>query len=129
MAFDTKPATVTLKPVGVNPTVGPQRRALVVARNPIESVAVPSPMTRDTGVSTPWWWRTGRFGYEGWRGVGSIDPSFRFLRNQNKVEHKNGGWMDGIGGCPNVGGICMMSTRLVVTNSPSTTIPGVTNIA
>ena len=90
MAFDPEPATVTLKPVAVNPTVGPQRRALVVARNPIVSVAVPSPMARDPSVSTPWWWRTGRFGYEGWRGVGSINPSFRFLRNQNKAEDQDG---------------------------------------
>jgi len=45
------------------------KRALVVARNPVVSVAVPSPMARDPSLSTPWWWRTGRFGYEGWRGV------------------------------------------------------------
>jgi hypothetical protein len=77
MAFDPEPATVTLKPVAVNPTVGPQRRALVVARNPIVSVAVPSPMAKDPNVSTPaWWWWTGCFGYEFWRGIGSINPSF-----------------------------------------------------
>ena len=49
MAFDPEPATVTLKPVAVNPTIGSQRRALVVARNPIVSVAVPSPMARNPG--------------------------------------------------------------------------------
>jgi hypothetical protein len=31
-----------------------------------------------------------RFGYEGWRGVGSINPSFLFLRNENKAEDQDG---------------------------------------
>jgi len=50
MAFDPEPPTVTLKPVAVNPSVGPQRRALVMARNPIVSVAVPPPMARNPSV-------------------------------------------------------------------------------
>jgi hypothetical protein len=76
MAFDPEPATVTLKPVAVYPTVGPDRRALVMARNPIVSVTVPSPMTRDPGVSTPRWWWTGCFGYEVRRGVGCVNSGF-----------------------------------------------------
>jgi hypothetical protein len=76
VTFDPEPATVTLKPVAVNPSVGPQRRALVMARNPIVPVAVPPPMARNPSVSTPWWWRTGRFGYESWRGSVSVNPCF-----------------------------------------------------
>jgi len=47
-----------------------------MARNPIVSVAVPPPMARNPSVSTPWWWRTGRFGYESWRGSVSVNPCF-----------------------------------------------------
>jgi hypothetical protein len=76
MAFDPEPSTVVLKPVAVNPSVGPQGRALVMARNPFVSVVVPSPMARDPNVSTPRWRWTGRFGYESRRGVGGVNPGF-----------------------------------------------------
>jgi hypothetical protein len=76
MTFDPEPATTALNPVAVNPSVGPQRRALVVARNPIVSVAVPSPMARDPNVSTPGWRSTGRFGYEGRRGDVCVNSGF-----------------------------------------------------
>ena len=57
-----------------NPSVGWPRRALVMARNPFVSVAVPSPMARDPNiVATVWWW-TGRFVNVGRRGDACINP-------------------------------------------------------
>jgi hypothetical protein len=76
MAFDPEPSTVARNPVAVNPSVGPHGRALVIARNPFVSVVMPSPMARDPSVVTPLWRWTGRFGYEGRRGVGGINPGY-----------------------------------------------------
>jgi hypothetical protein len=67
---------VALNPVAMNPSVGPDGRALVMAENPFVSVVMPPPMARDPSVVTPRRRWTGRFGYEGRRGVWGINPGY-----------------------------------------------------